>query len=267
MSTAVAPLTREQILKGPDLTYQVKRKAVIYSVYPAELPVIELSWFAGFYPYHIAPADRDGYTKLEVVPTVQWVRDTSTINDENHNGDMRPAPIDHVMRAHDLANKWRGNTVGAKSGFSPGIAVYDGEEGTPQFDKFISDLRTSQQSFFQWLVQDANDKHIKGDNKDITDLHRSAAKWLLESGAERLPWYPKIEKKTLKRCMACDEQIADNAKTCTHCRTDLIEWMVKYDLEESADPTVFPIAQKIKKARAVAQNVPIEPQFPASPKK
>lgn len=226
------------------------KKATIYSVFPVAPEARQLSWFVGFKEYKIEAAPRDGYTKLEVEDTVQWIRDTSSFSDDNTNGDLKDAPVDSRQRAMDLVKHWTGNTVGAKSGYTPGIAIFDGKEGTPEFDAFIENLRATQTLFFRWMVQDANDKHIQGQGANITDLHRAAARWLLDKGAERLPWYPKIEFSDVKQCVACNAQIDRMAKKCPECQTDLVKYYLEYNLPTEDDPVVGDLATRIKAERS-----------------
>jgi hypothetical protein len=237
---------------------------MIYSVYPVKPETRQLSWFAGFKVYEIEAAPREGYTKCAVEDTIQWIRDTSTFSDDNTNGDLKDAPVSGRQRALDLVNYWTANTVGAKSGYSPGIAIFEGDEKGPEFDQFLEGLRARQRAFFQWMVQDANDRHIRGDGDNITDLHRAAAKWLLDRGAERLPWYPKIEFSDIKNCPACNAQIDKLARKCAACQEDLVDYYLKYDLDATEDPVILAAINRIKSRTAAKTPGPMQP--PLAPK-
>lgn len=231
------------------------RTSTIYSVFPVKTEGKELSWVSGFKMYTMDAAPRDGYSKLVIEDAIQWIRDMSSVGDDNQQGSMAPAPVSAAIRADNLVTFWTSNTLGAKSGYAPGIGVFNGFEGSVEFKDFLATLRTSQEAFFRWLVQDASDKHTKGEAHNISDLHRQAAKWLLDKGAERLPWYPKIEFADVKNCVACDAQIAAKAKKCQECSTDLVDYYTTKFMDPSGDPVIAAEIARIKEHRDKAAKV------------
>lgn len=155
-------------------------------------------------------------------------------------------PKPAIVIATSLVELWAKNTLGKPSGFYPGIGIIAGEDPTQQE---LAALRAGQSALFDWYITDGNGKHIRGDHTEITDIHRMAAKEMLDKGAARLPWFHSIEFAAVKTCDACGDQINANAKVCPSCKENLIDWYMKYDLSTDGDPVIAAAVSRIKLAQ------------------
>jgi hypothetical protein len=152
-----------------------------------------------------------------------------------------------MVVAVSLKELWGSHTLNNKSGFAPGVDIIRGD--TPTLEE-LSALRESQTAMFQWMILDANGKHLRGESTEITNLHRAAAKELLDKGAERLPWYPKIEYAAVKDCLACGKQIESRAKVCSECKINLVDWYLKYELDPTGDPVIAEFIYMLEQNKA-----------------
>jgi hypothetical protein len=193
--------------------------------------------------YILPAAPRDSYSICRVFDTVELTTMWSEDGTSENRIMMSPIPVDVV--ANDLVYTWSGQTIAAQAGHGPGIGIIAAELPT---DEELAKLREKQRQFFEWLVQDANDKHLTGRQKDITGTHRSAAYWLRGEAAQQLPWYPKEEHRAVKDCPRCARQILKNALGCEHCSLDLIDWYTKYPNLEP-DPHVSQFLEQIAKPK------------------
>ncbi len=182
--------------------------------------------------YVLEAAPRDGYSVLAVFdamqPTIGWSQDGPKENT------FTPGHIPVDVVANDLVNSWASQTIVSKDGYKPGIGIIAGELPT---EAELNHLREQQRAFFEFLVQDANDKHLLGEMKNITNIHRHSAHWLLGEAAQQLPWYPKMEQRSVKDCPRCAKQILANALGCEHCSLDLVGWYERYT-HLTPDPAV-----------------------------
>lgn len=196
--------------------------------------------------YIIEAAPRDGYRVLAVFdalqPQIGWSPDGPKENT------MTPGHIPVEVVANDLVNTWASQTIASKDGYKPGIGIIRGETPT---EAELTHLREQQRAFFEYLVQDANDKHLRGETKNITNIHRFAAFWLLGDAAQQLPWYPKMEQRSVKDCPRCAKQILEAALGCEHCSLDLIDWYTKYT-HLSPDPFVTQFLERMTKPASKA---------------
>jgi len=173
--------------------------------------------------YAIEAAPRDGYSLLAVFdalqPQIGWSQDGPRENT------MIPGHIPVQIVANDLVNTWASQTIASKEGYKPGIGQIAGQLPT---EAELSALREQQRAFFEHLIQDANDKFLRGETKNITNIHRHSAHWLLGEAAQQLPWYPKMEQRSVKDCPRCAKQILAAALGCEHCSLDLVGWYERY---------------------------------------
>ncbi len=201
---------------------------VLISIYPAELR--RRIRHNGITDYVMPAAPRGSYAKLVVYDTQEWL---NRVSEDTGKPDWIPAPIPATVVADSLVQLWAMHTLGNKSGFAPGVMVIKGEE--PTKDELAA-LRSSQTNLFQWYILDGNAKHQRGEHTEITDTHRLAARELLDKGAERLPWFPKIAFAEVKDCLACGRQIEARAKVCPDCSTNLVNWYLDYGMDAATYP-------------------------------
>lgn len=173
--------------------------------------------------YEINAAARDSYSLLACFDAMALMTGWSA--DGPKENTLTPGHIPVEIVATDLVNTWSAHTIAAKEGHGPGIGIIAGELPTAQE---LAHLRERQRQFFEWLVQDGHDKYLRGETKNITNIHRAAAHWLLGEAAQQLPWYPKMEQRQVKDCPRCAKQILAAALGCEHCSLDLIDWYEKY---------------------------------------
>lgn len=168
-----------------------------------------------------------GYTLIRVFDTFVWTRDFT--QDSEH---FIPHPVTAANVAKDLVSLWSSDALAGDGGSRPGLRSIAGEEPTPVE---LAELREMQTRYFRTLVNDGHSLFSKGQVKDISDLHRSAAKWL---GANNLPWLVKIEQVEMKKCVACGNDIRSEALRCEKCNADLPDFYKKYGIE--VDPLLDP---------------------------
>ena len=217
----------------------------IISVYPG-LMYARMT-HAGITDYRLKPAERGSYSGLVVYDTYQWI---SQPNQTDGKPMWMQAPIPAQIVAEALVKQWARSLLGNKSGHRPGIDIVSGDDPTPSE---LDHLRNTQTSLFRWYIQDANGKHLRGEHTEINELHRTGAFNLLESGAEKLPWYPKLTFTEVKPCLACGKNIESRALVCPECRTNLVEWYVNWGLDPSGDSAVKSFLEKVDMAKAQKQ--------------
>lgn len=193
----------------------------------------------GMTDYRISAAPRGSYSALVVYDTQEWL---NRVDPSDGKPNWIPAPIPASVVADSLLTIWARNTLGNKSGFAPGVGVIRGDTPT---NEELKSLRTMQDNLFNWYILDANGKHLKGEATEINEVHRMAALEMLSHGAEKLPWYPKMIFTEVKVCLACGKQIETRALVCSECKTNLIDWYIKYGLDVNTDPAVRDFVAKM----------------------
>lgn len=173
--------------------------------------------------YQIPAAPRDSYAILACFDAMALM--TGWSPDGPKENTLTPGHIPVEVVSNDLVNTWSAHTIAAQDGHGPGIGIIAGELPT---DAELAHLRERQRAFFEWLIQDGNDKFLRGETKNITNIHRQAAHWILGEAAQQLPWYPKMERRIVKDCPRCAKQILAAALGCEHCSLDLIDWYEKH---------------------------------------
>lgn len=239
---------------------QVSRGYVsIVSIWPAKLKATRRH--NGITSYEMAAAPRGSYSKLVVYDTQSWivgVDESASLSNRKTVQTLTPMPIPAAVVAQDLVNWWGGDTLGARSGFKPGIGMIAGDDPTPSE---LAALQTSQEALFNWFITDAMGKHMQGLGVEISDTHRMAAKYMLDRGAERLPWFPTVEFAAVKDCVACGKQIHQNALRCEHCTTMLPQFYMEYGITPENDPAVSDFIARIKAGKEKTVETPktVEP--------
>ncbi len=213
----------------------------IVSIYPGNLH--KRVRHNGITIYQLPAAPRGSYSLLRVYDTQEWL---SRPDPANGKLSWMPMPISAQVVADDLVATWANDTLGKRSGFSPGIGIIAGDDPT---DKELADLRFSQSALFDWYIKDAHGKHTRGQTTEITDVHRLAAREMLDKGAERLAWFPTTIFAAVKECIACGQQIDAKSKVCDKCGTNLIDWYKKYNLSTDDDPVIAAFVNKINGAK------------------
>lgn len=236
------------------------RHVTICSVYPGELNhrlLHERVNFddptrpsgSGFTSYHIpaVPIDHpDAYELLNVWDGFTSVLDTAgtlaasadydamTVGESSKKYQLAPVPCNVI--AYDLIRHWSGDAPGAKVGLTIGVGAVASDLPTPTE---LQGLRGIQTAYFRFLVEQADAYHSQGLNREITDYHRRALRWL---GSEDREWFKKIERSVMKSCPACDNQIKSNAIVCQHCHTNLTDFYAAQGFKlhevEAVDPIV-----------------------------
>lgn len=250
----------------PELQQVSRGHVSIVSIWPAALRAERRH--NGITTYQMAAAPRGSYSKLVVYDTQQMVPQPS---ERSAKPEWSPRPIPAIIIAQDLVSTWGGDTLGARSGYRPGIGMIAGDNPTVEE---LAALRSTQNALFNWFITDANGKHMSGEGVLISDTHRLAAKEMLDRGAERLAWYPVVDFAAVKDCVACGKQINQNALRCDHCTTMLPDFYMKYEIVPANDPAVASFIERIKlqtenkdlkaKAQAIVDVPKDPPPAPAS---
>lgn len=177
-----------------------------------------------------------GYMLIRVCDTFVWTRDF-TQDSESYI----PHPVPARAVAQDLVSAFAGDCLKGDGGSGPGVVIIQGEEPT---SAELARVRDTQTMYFRTLVNDGHALFSKGQIKDISDLHRAGAKWL---GANNLPWLPKIEQVSIKKCAACGNDIRSEALRCEKCNVDLPDFYKKYGIEVDPllDPAVFALLARV----------------------
>ncbi len=225
-------------------TYRAERSIV--SIYPGNL--YKRVRHNGITIYQLPAAPRGSYSLLRVYDTQEWCSRPDPTDGKQH---WMPMPISAKVVADDLVCTWANDTLGKRSGFAPGIALIEGSEPT---DDELAALRASQSALFDWYIKDAHGKHTRGQTTEITDIHRLAAREMLDKGAERLAWFPTTIFAAVKECIACGQQIDAKSKVCDKCNTNLIDWYKKYNLSTDDDPVIAAFMTRLNSGR-----MPIKP--------
>lgn len=234
MSTAPQPITTfaptRPVEVVPSLQQVSRGRTTICSIWPQDLRARRNH--NGLTMYQMPAAPRGSYVTFTVYDTQQWI---NRPRDDRFQGDVEPMPIPARIVAEDLVSTWGGDTLGSRSGYKPGIGIIASDSPT---DAELASLRAGQSNLFHWLITDANGKHISGEGVLISDMHRMAAKEMLDKGAERLPWFPVVDFAAVKDCPACGKQTEQKAKVCDKCHENLVDWYLKYNLNLDADPVI-----------------------------
>jgi hypothetical protein len=227
----------------PHLQQVTRGHCTIVSIWPAPLRTKRNHNGITWYPMPAAP--RGSYASLTVYDTQQWI---NRPREDRMQGELEAKPIPARVVAECLVATWSGDTLGARSGFKPGIGIIAGDEPTAEE---LAALRSGQSSLFNWLITDAMGKHMSGEGVLISDMHRMAAKEMLDKGAERLPWYPTTDFAAVKNCIACGKQINENAIRCEHCTTMLPDFYLQYGIDPVGDSAVRSFIERIQAAKAI----------------
>lgn len=254
MSTAVAPIiayapTRPLDVQ-PNLRQVSRGSCTICSIWPQALQTKRIH--NGVTIYKIPAAPRGSYVTYTVYDTQQWI---NRPREDRYQGDVEPHPIPARTVAECLVATWGGSTLGAKSGNKPGIDIIEGDEPTA---KELATLRDGQSAMFHFLITEAMGMHIDGKGVLISDMHRMAAKEMLDKGAERLPWFPVHDFAAVKNCVACGKQINQNALRCEHCTTMLPQFYIEFGLTPENDPAVSDFIARIRASKPEAPK-PVAP--------
>ncbi len=228
----------------PEVQQNARRGLSIVSIWPAELRAKRRQ--NGQVEYVIPAAPRGSYSKLVVFDTQQWIRRVFDAPGNEAREEILPAPLTAQQVAEDLVHTWAGDTLGARSGHRPGIKWILTEDPTPAD---MAELRTTQEALFNFFIVSANGFHLQGKGVEITDIHRMSAKYMLDKGAERLPWYMIQEFSDMKACPKCAQQIGALVLGCQHCGLDLPEWYEKWGIEPVGDKAVANFLETIRHAR------------------
>ncbi len=239
------------------LPVQTRSYVAICSIWPEELRMRMRNFHQKQFVMPAAP--RGSYSLLYIHDDGEYSNRPRPDSPED-DWIFLPKPA-HVI-ATALVELWAKNMLGKPSGFYPGIGAVlgadldylDSHSDLPP--AFLANLRSGQSALFDWYITDGNGKHIRGDHTEITDIHRMAAREMLDKGAARLPWYHTTEFAAVKTCDACGDQINASAKVCPSCKENLIDWYLKYDLDASGDPVIASAIARIKLSREPKQANP-----------
>lgn len=181
-----------------------------------------------------------GYSALIVCDTFEWIR--------NHQlGEMQAMPRGAALVAQDLIRSW---TSGISGPGSLGIGVYNPKRDLAEQ---LAELSAGLHMRFSDLVLKADRLAAQQDFVAIERnlLYRIAAEWL---GLKERPWYRPLTPGETKDCPACFAAIPVRARTCVQCKTDLIEFCLKHEID---DPAVAEYL-RVKKERAEKPSAPAE---------
>ncbi len=232
-------------------THQASTKGVtIVSVYPGEMR--KQCRHNGTIEYVLPAAPRGAHSQLTVYDTQQWIRFASESGPRYDQ--WGPGPIPAQIVAQDLVLTWAASFLKPKNAKSTiGIGIISGDKPTMVELGLLMD---GQDSLFNAFIMEANSLHIAGKGVDITDIHRTAAKYMLDEGAAQLPWYPVVMFMEVKQCLSCSKKINANALRCEHCHEFLPDLYMKYGLMAEGDKAVADFMAKVRKNDKSPKPVP-----------
>lgn len=240
---AMPPLNgpRQHALYDPHGNYR-RGRAVIASIFPERL-MRRMPTLSPMETYVIEPCEKRGDppTRLAVYDAAQRMISPASVG--NDYPEFVELPIFAEGIAKDLIYGWTGNTIGAdKTDASIGVRIIEGEIPTQQE---TDEMMASQETFFRWLIRDADTMWAKHEFKAVqnTDIYRVALKWL---GSEDREWARQIKAVTMKDCSACGQTIQGVATVCNKCSTDL----VKLFLERGYEPEDEVVVREMRRAQA-----------------
>jgi hypothetical protein len=222
----------------PEVRQVTRGHVTICSIYPGDLR--KRVRHNGITVY----APRGSYSVLHVYDTQEWCNRPDPTDGASH---WMPMPIPAHVVAEDLVNTWANDTLAHRSGFKPGIGIIQNDEPTKPEMKA---LRSGQSKLFDWYIMDAHGKFIRGESKEITDIHRLAAKEMLGEAAEGLEWFPKTVFMEVKRCPSCGKQILKAALRCQFCTEKLPQFYIDMGLEPENDPIVASAIDRIRNKKS-----------------
>lgn len=208
----------------PEAYVNSLRGVTICSVFPGTLR--KQCRHNGTTEYIVKAPARGMFTAYTVYDTQQWIRMAS---EQGPRFDQYvPAPIPARVVADSLVKDWAGNILRPKNcSTTIGVSIIKGNE--PEASE-LQQLHGDQNAMFNAFIMEANSLHIAGKGVDITDIHRLAAKYMLDEGASQLPWFPTVLFMEVKTCIACRKKIHSEALRCEHCQTFLPQLYLDYNL-------------------------------------
>lgn len=245
--TSIQPIAQHAPTRPMDILPNIGQVArghvTICSIYPA--PLRARRRHNGITIYEMAAAPRGSYVTYTVYDTQEFIMRPDPTEGKHQ---LLPMPIPARIIAEDLTASWAGDTLGARSGFRPGIAMIAGDEPTAVE---LKAMRDSQDSLFDWYIKDGHAKHVK-EPHEITDIHRLAAHEMLGDACESLEWYPKTKFQAVKRCPSCAKQILHDALRCEHCTEKLPQFYLDMEMDDPTDdPVVLAAIQRIRAKRNI----------------
>jgi hypothetical protein len=215
--------------------FNITRRTIV-SIFPMELEATLRHGPVGtnkaFTRYVMPAAPKDGYTTLVVEDGQEWIMNWEI-------RELRPAPHSATSIANSLVHLWTSGTLGADSGFKPGIMLCAGDTPT---EEELAHLREQQTRFFRALIDDGHAMFNRQEFKNISDLHRAAARWM----GVRVPWLVQLEQAQEKKCAACGENILTTALVCKHCNTNLVNFFREMNLPVERDPFIADFIASLK---------------------
>ena len=252
------------------------RKRQILSVFPLpceqQLRTGPIGTRVGFTTYTLPAAPKKGYSVIDVEDGQEFLMNWET-------KDLTPVPKSCDILAADLVRMWTSGTMGASRGGHPAImvvpeevkglrpGVYDEAPKDPACLKLYESLWAFQEKSFQDLVDEGTTMFNKQEQRNITDLHREAARWL----GYTVPWI--TEHRLLnaqKTCPACAKEIMAAALVCEFCHENLPNFYESMGLTVDAekDPVVATFLEtRMKKRNPVVQTPVTPPINPNQPKR
>ncbi len=227
-------------------THQASTKGVtLVSIFPGDLR--KQCRHNGTIEYVLLAAPRGSYSSLTVYDTQQWIRFASESGPRYDQ--WGPGPIPAQIVAQDLVLTWAGSFLKPKNakGMTIGVDIIKADKPEPGE---LAKLNHNQDSLFNAFIMEANSLHIAGKGVDITDIHRTAAKYLLDEGASQLPWFPVVLFADVKQCMSCSRKILAAALRCEHCHEFLPDLYMKYGLMAEGDKAVSDFMKKATKGKS-----------------
>jgi len=184
---------------------------------------------------------------------------TLVVNDVHEmqsNGSQQrfQTPVFADALAADLVSQWRDNKIAGEYG-RPGVFVCAGDAPTPEEltrERFIQD------TWCEKLCNEAESHWVKGDRGLVSELHRSAAKYL---GRESYEWVHAVGMVKLVACPICAVKVDSTAIICKECGNpiDLDRWIQYQHRRSEAEAKLAELKAKI------AISAPPPPAIPAPP--
>lgn len=191
----------------------------ICSIYPLKVGPVSR-------PYHKARTGGMTTFEIEAVPHGEfrtlpvydcWQAERNYFEPSNSASHKVLTPIFANDIAADLVNCWtNGILTTANSAGRPGVAII--AEDQPNRAELAS-LKSTQSDFLTSLFNDGQRLAQAKDWRNITGLHRLAAKWLGKADNSEGGWATGINPEEFEDCPACGSRVKAGVSICAACRT------------------------------------------------
>ena len=188
-------------------------KVKVVSIYPRPLEV-SFPWSpninAGSHTYRIEAGSPEKPAMLEVDDAFQLVYFGATVG-------YRHDVVRAIDIAKNIVDHFATGRVGQdKTTAGPGIFVLDPDR---PLEEQIAEAQEKQDAYFDFLFREAQHLYSEGRYAEITDDHRTAARYLKQNPE----WLRRRTYGDMKECPYCMSSIPAQAVICRYCQSKIAD--------------------------------------------